>query len=174
MSSQLLSAGARLLSAGGLLLAPADSYPGYANPGETVPPGFAGPVANFTQTCEFISEGLNPTPGDWTRANTSDTPSGKLIYNLNVGAMLVTSGYAGGHLRCYAPGGAGAAFLQLVVTRVATGEVIYDQPGNQDTGAAGNALPLLHEVKLPIYGHYLLEFTSTGPVNFDRIEWSNT
>jgi len=139
--------------------------------GERPPTGWLGPVADFTQGAFFIAENGELTPGSWgTASGQPNTPSGRLIFNTQAGNQLRTTGYAGGRIQVFAPGGPGAAALRLVVTRQVTGVVLYDRTLTESQD--GSASVLLHDVPLPAYGAWHLEMTNTGPVNLDRIEWT--
>jgi hypothetical protein len=96
--------------------------------GERPPGGWLGPVAPTVQSCFYLNEGGMPTPGGWgTASGQPNTPNGRLIYYIGAGGALGTTGYAGGRVQLYAPGGQGAASLSLRVTRMSTGQVLYDQ-----------------------------------------------
>jgi hypothetical protein len=151
------------------------SNPGYVAllaGGERPPAGWLGPVAPTVQNCFYINEGGMATPGGWGgAAGVANTPSGRLIYYLGAGGSLGTTGYAGGRVQLYAPGGQGAGKLRLRVSRVSTGAVLYDQtvPESQ----VDDKSYLVHDVALPLFAAWRLDiFTVDASCNLTDIIWT--
>jgi hypothetical protein len=140
--------------------------------GERPPAGWLGPVAPTVQNCFYIGENGEPTPGGWGGVSgQANTPSGRLIYFIGAGGQLVTTGYAGGRVQLFAPGGQGAAKLRLRVTRVSTGQVLYDQTVQESQ--VDDKSYLLHDVVLPAFAAWRLEiFTVDGSCNLTDIIWT--
>jgi hypothetical protein len=153
------------------------SNPGYVallGGGEKVPAGWLGPVAPIAQDCLYINEGGMATPGGWGGAGGQPRPPGgsdHLIYFIGPGGQLGTTGYAGGMVRLYAPGGAGTGRVRLRVTRATTGEVLYDQAVLENQTDGSPSL-LLHEVNLPVFAAWRLDIENLdNSVNLSDIIW---
>jgi hypothetical protein len=142
--------------------------------GEKVPPGWLGPIAPVAQDCFYINENGASTPGSWGGAGGQPRPPGgsdHLIYFIGAGGQLRTTGYAGGLVRLYAPGGSDAGRVRLVVTRVTTGVVLYDQAVSERRSDNAEA-HLLHEVNLPVFAAWRLDITGLdASINLSDILW---